>query len=319
MKIRQEVMDVTPDIAKQWLRLSKGNRSIRTELVAAFANLMKTCRWLVNNNAITFDKFGVLIDGHHRLLAVIDSGMTVKMSVIWGVETKARETIDTGTARTLADHLMFRNVANASRVGSYINAVARILTGTPITIKSVPLFNDWLSIVYTGLEAYTETGCVLDSAKHMRAAKNAAPFILAYKSDPVKLRQFFLDVKDGANLTPGNPALTLRAYLYSNIDRSRRLRMDGPEETASKIFACALATLEGRSLSKLQASDTANKYFKTPYLTGKAAKLVKTAKEMRNGARWLTKELDFTPGEAMKETAEILGSLEFDTDKAEGL
>lgn len=46
---------------------------------------MKTGRWVLNGETICFDSNGVLRDGHHRLLAIIESGVTIEVLVVRGV------------------------------------------------------------------------------------------------------------------------------------------------------------------------------------------------------------------------------------------
>ena len=75
---RHKVEKITPEIAKIYYSRSTGNRVINRQAV-------KTGRWVLNGETICFDSNGVLRDGHHRLLTIIESGVTIEVLVVRGV------------------------------------------------------------------------------------------------------------------------------------------------------------------------------------------------------------------------------------------
>ena len=94
---------ITPEKAADYLeKNTKRNRKVANRRVHLFARDMASGRWVSNGEPIIFDKSGELIDGQHRLLAIIEAGIPVKMLVVRGVPKKAFETIDQGSSRTLA-------------------------------------------------------------------------------------------------------------------------------------------------------------------------------------------------------------------------
>lgn len=115
-----EWADITPAIAEKWLGQNHGNRNVRVAKVKAFARDMRNGAWLTDASPVRFDWNGVLIDGQHRLEAVIESGATIRVLVVRGLDPQAREVMDTGTKRTPADALGFagfekdRNIAAAT-------------------------------------------------------------------------------------------------------------------------------------------------------------------------------------------------------------
>lgn len=96
-------MDITPELAYKWLEGPQHNRTIRDALVARFSEDMRAGRWLVTHQGVAFNSGNKLIDGQHRLWAIIASGATVKMMVTRNVEDQAQLVIDTGGTRTAAD------------------------------------------------------------------------------------------------------------------------------------------------------------------------------------------------------------------------
>lgn len=104
-------LDITPNIAKDMLQYNICNRPFSKATITKYANLMKQGEWFLSHQAIAFtdDKEGklILVDGQHRLAAVIQSGLTVKFSVIYhAIQTPY---IDTVRNRTFIDNL---NICN---------------------------------------------------------------------------------------------------------------------------------------------------------------------------------------------------------------
>lgn len=97
------VVDVNPVKAQQWLGRNQRNRPARQKLISLYARDMAAGRWQLTGEAVKFDRDGNLLDGQHRLHAVVASGATVPMLVVWGVAAGAQEVMDSGAKRTAAD------------------------------------------------------------------------------------------------------------------------------------------------------------------------------------------------------------------------
>jgi hypothetical protein len=112
------VMDITPEMAKEMLATSAGNRRLRGWYVDMLAAAMKRGEWRVTSQGIGFDVYGRLRDAHHRLHACIQSGVTFQSVVVFGMRPDAYEVTDTGMVRTYADRLgEDRAVADVLRLG----------------------------------------------------------------------------------------------------------------------------------------------------------------------------------------------------------
>lgn len=110
-----EVVEITPELAEEWLGKNVQNRNVRRGKVALYARKMRDGVWSVTNQGIGFDTGGTLVDGQHRLHAVIEAGIPVRMNVTKGLDPKARSHIDTGAARTAGDILSVNHgIKNAS-------------------------------------------------------------------------------------------------------------------------------------------------------------------------------------------------------------
>jgi len=122
---KSEIITVTPDMAKKFLASNySGNRSVNRNIVRAYARDMANGNW--NTDAcppISMTKDGTLLDGQHRLYAVIQANTAVKMEVRKGVEYESYLYFDSGKMRSVADMLHGKSKASISTVGAVAYAI----------------------------------------------------------------------------------------------------------------------------------------------------------------------------------------------------
>lgn len=119
-ELRTEIVDVTPDLAREWLGRNTRNRRLKLRVIANYTRDMQAGHWRLTGEAIKFGggADGPLLDGQNRLHAVIRSDTTTRMLVIWGLPDGAQDVMDGGARRTNADQLTLHDVPNASAVAS---------------------------------------------------------------------------------------------------------------------------------------------------------------------------------------------------------
>lgn len=290
MEVITEVQSVTPKLAIEWLAASQGNRSMRHDAVANFASQMKRGEWMVNGEAITFDHSGRLVNGHHRLMAVVVADTTVKMMVTTGVDPSAIFTLDTGTNRSLADHLTLNAGQNSKTRASILAACVRVLCGFSVQIRTIEAYRMWEPMFHAGTEKFLEMG--LNRKAYLRRATVAAPLVLAYKKDPEQVELCMAALRDGTDMLAGDPMLTLREYLMQVANGERARKDDTPDVLAAKVFAAVEARIEGRHLRKLQASFDSTESVRKLYLKGSGGQMVTEAREARNVSRQLAAKFE---------------------------
>jgi hypothetical protein len=112
---------ITVEIAKRYLKaLPEGQRNLRKRVVERYAEAMKAGRWKLTGEAIKFDTHGNLIDGQHRLQAVVLSGTEIICEVQRNVPDDAFMDLDTGLARTPGDLLKIAGYSYTKNVGAII-------------------------------------------------------------------------------------------------------------------------------------------------------------------------------------------------------
>lgn len=100
-----ELQTIAPKDATAWLQCNTHNRPVRRAHVKFLARQIMDGQWQLNGQAIIVADTNDILDGQHRLLAVIDAGMAIKSLVVYGITREAFKTIDTGAVRTAADAL----------------------------------------------------------------------------------------------------------------------------------------------------------------------------------------------------------------------
>ena len=100
-----ELMDITSDFAAELLRRRHPHqRSLKERYVADLADAMTDGRWRWTADAIRLDGDLFVIDGQHRLSAVVKSGVTMKDALVATVTGKdVILSIDQNRPRTLND------------------------------------------------------------------------------------------------------------------------------------------------------------------------------------------------------------------------
>jgi hypothetical protein len=116
------LLEVGPDVAAELLALNtKGQRTISRDAVERYATDMATLDWVFNGAAILISNTNELLDGQHRLSAIIESGENQVVLIVRGIDPVAMATIDAGRKRSYADSLKIRGFSNHTAVAA-INA-----------------------------------------------------------------------------------------------------------------------------------------------------------------------------------------------------
>ena len=118
---------VTPAIAQRLLESNHAqNRKIKPQVVDSYVRQMERGLWKPDNGeGISISECGKLVNGQHRLHAIIQYGKTVTVLIISGVPENSIASIDDGIKRTLTDAMMIngKNIPNQSSVNGAITCL----------------------------------------------------------------------------------------------------------------------------------------------------------------------------------------------------
>lgn len=189
--VRFKVEQIDPKTAEAYLEHNKINRPLRKGGVEKFATDMKNGDWGLTHQAIAFDEQGNILDGQHRLWAIVESGCTIEMPVARGLDPSARDFIDQGIPRTVVDVAKLRDPK--SLVTQFWGAAARrMMIGTRTHV--VYTRQEVLNFMETHEKALSfAITDALQGKRVFRVTPAAIPAVMAraaYHEDKDRIREF---------------------------------------------------------------------------------------------------------------------------------
>lgn len=139
--------EVTPERAKDLLRTNDLNRSLNQNWVTTLARDMTAERWELTPQGIILAEDGSLLDGQHRLSAVVRAGLPVKFWVTKGAPAEIFKHLDTGRSRSMYDRLKISGYADAAQLASIARKVFAWQNGQPWSTKTVPTRDELQDII----------------------------------------------------------------------------------------------------------------------------------------------------------------------------
>lgn len=219
--VTYELMLVTPETAEQWLGKNVGNRRARKALLNKYARDMEHGRWLENGSAIIRAKDGTLLDGQHRLIGCVQTGVPFWTLVVQNVDKVVQPTIDDGAKRTMSDRLTFRDEINSNTTGAILRRIMLWEAGYTFNTGAYqPTSQEQLEF----LDANDRVRSAVAAAVHYRRRKLLPASVLGLcwyvfsNLDTDACLEFFDRLDDGANLSFNHPVSVLRNKL---IDLTR--------------------------------------------------------------------------------------------------
>jgi hypothetical protein len=239
MKVYSKSMTVTAKDAVLWLDTKNAhNRPISESTVERYTQEIRAGRWKFNGQAIIFGKSGNLLNGQHRLKAIIAANKSIETLVVWGVDDDAFDTIDDGNKRSLADVLAVKAEYKPALLAAGVRFLWIYSTGQVATkdlrrgtIATKPLLEKTLD-KHPGLRQSTKYYSMLKSRPGGMLIPAGMAIGLHYLFslvDEKKADEFFGTLQSGIGLHEAHPILALRARLIA-----------GKKESSSNITNSAM-------------------------------------------------------------------------------
>jgi hypothetical protein len=221
--LRSRVQKVTPVKAAEMLSANTSNRPLSRSTVRAFAEAMGRGDWLVTHQGIAFDTRGVLVDGQHRLAAIVEADVPVEMTVFTDVEPDTFDVLDTGKKRNAADVLAIEGEKSSTLLAAMVRTIwqyenrpeatwsggAAAVTNHQIvqSLAAHPKIRDFVAV---GERIASETGMI-------KSAAGAAAYLVeqANKTKKAQLAEWHEGVIDGAGLGKTDPRLVFRRTMFA--------------------------------------------------------------------------------------------------------
>jgi hypothetical protein len=219
-----ERVTVTPCLAELMLRRNVRNRPMVEGNVDKFVKLIERGEFRVTHQGVAFDWNGDLLDGQHRLAAVIETAKSVEIIVGFGYDPKVFDALDGGRKRTVGDVLSLKGEGDPNNLAAAIRfCMSYYETGHPRNITP--------SAAQT-IEFLEANPSIRNSIKPARRVKRefgnslslwaSLHFIFA-QIDAEGADKFFYNVATGDGLKKSEPEAVLRSRLITHLSGKSEL------------------------------------------------------------------------------------------------
>jgi hypothetical protein len=239
--------DIGPETAMRYLERNINNRKIRQRVVDRIARDIKHGNWRVTHQGIAFNIDGDLIDGQHRLWAIVESGCTVRVMVTRGLARNANEAIDQTLNRQVTDILHYQGVSatmSELAVAKIIMSPKHVGWSRAETIDAYLKHQTAISAVFRMFPHHKKRitlACVLGgmcrawySQDRARLARFAEVLYDGVASEEEKVIMILRDFLQTLKSTSG---MSLNAEIYGKTERALMAYLTG--DRISKLFVAA--------------------------------------------------------------------------------
>jgi hypothetical protein len=239
------LVNITPALAAMWLQGKGKNRRITNDHVVRLSIQMSRGKWRVTGDTIKFCG-EELIDGQHRLSAVVLSGATIQCFVAYGVQADVFPVLDTGRGRTSSDVLSTEK--GATNIFA-LSASARVLYHIERKQDRLytPLSNEDVLEVVRAHPSLNDMVNLLNKCSFARHAGITAPLYWIDKCNTNKAQTFIYGLINGVGLDSSSPIYQLRERLIRGCDGLRSTR-EGKRAFVALVFRGWQHFLSGRTM-----------------------------------------------------------------------
>jgi hypothetical protein len=200
---------VSPEDAKNWLEnCNLDNRSINQHRVTAYVNDIVKGNWREDTGeCIKFSKTGKLLDGQHRLLAILKSGISINLHIANNLEDSVFNVLDTGKPRGGMDAMKIAGVSAYAQLSATIQKYVILKNGGYRSDKGNALSNSELLKIYNLRPLYWDAkGNYTNRQKlkfnHIMSATLIGSFSATFDDkDIIASEMFFEELCTGRDIT----------------------------------------------------------------------------------------------------------------------
>ncbi|BAU93426.1 hypothetical protein MPPM_4821 [Methylorubrum populi] len=253
-EVFSEQASITPEIAALLLNKNPDNRNLSKKRIGEIRADLESGRYVLNGEPIIVSKDGLLNDGQHRLIACVESGVTFRTIITFGVTRSSRLTLDQGGARTVADYLDMQGGGDNTKVAA---TVARMLwqyqklghlssngkskqRTWPTKAESLVVAAENEREIAFHLSCVQKTSRLVGSLSFVVLCR-----IVLARADATMGAVFIDRLLDGSNLKPDSPIFVLRERFINDP------KMRQPDRFEAVVRAWN-AMRKGKTLGKIQ-------------------------------------------------------------------
>jgi hypothetical protein len=250
---------MTPKKAAEYLQRNTANRPLSQRTVREFAQAMRRGEWRVTHQGIAFDTGGALVDGQHRLAAIVEADTPVEVTVFTEVPQGAFDVLDTGKRRNAADVLAIEGEKSAVMLAAMVRTVWLYENRRDLNwsggdagvsnhqivqaLEQHPKLRDFVAV---GQQIAAATGMI-------KSAAGAASYLVT-EAGTGDLSGWFDGIVEGTGLAKGDPRLLFRRVMFAHTRKQAGvvLRRRETREHVTLYLKAFNAWSTGSPLSQLR-------------------------------------------------------------------
>ena len=121
-----EIVTLTPVLASLLLERNPVNRPISKTGKSEIRQDIASGRYVFNGESIIVSDTGVLNDGQHRCLNVLETGISIQTVIVFGPKEETRFTVDTGKSKTVSNFLAMKGRKYTHVLGAAVGMVLQV-------------------------------------------------------------------------------------------------------------------------------------------------------------------------------------------------
>lgn len=184
---------ITPELAAAWLAKNTHNRTIRKSWVKELARRITSGLWRTTHQGIAFDSQGTLIDGQHRLLAVLEANAPVVMWVFFAGDMSHQLVVDDHGKRSPFDALSLSEIDIAKELTrDHVSTARGMMIGINCNYRwANQELRDFVEAYFPAIDFATSHVLARGKRAHLTIATVAAVIGRAYfHEDKARLIEF---------------------------------------------------------------------------------------------------------------------------------
>lgn len=210
MPLKFETRMIGPEEAEDILATTSFNRPVSSARVITLANEMRTGKWQLNGEPIIISETGKLLDGQHRLYAIMEAKKHVEMCIVRGASDNSFETIDTGRARSGGDIIAMQGYKHPKVSAAAASMIWRMYHATTINEVCPPIFQLRVLERYSAIQKWAAFVDGATSPLPQTSFLTALVYLDNIAQAPLLAERFCAGIMKGADLAQGSPILALR-------------------------------------------------------------------------------------------------------------
>lgn len=225
--ITSRIVFLSPSLARKLIESNAENqRNVSRDNLEKVSGSLRNGSFVLNGESMIVSNTGRMLDGQHRALGAINTGIGFWTVLVEGVPDEYFATINSGKSRSYSNVLQIAGEDAPTHLSSTVQRLAEYLSDPKAVGTGIAFSHADLERV-RGMEPTLSESCVIASRnKVLSASRGAWLYHLAHRLNPALTESFFESLSTGEMLRSDSPIYRLRERISTarNLKRPIPLR-----------------------------------------------------------------------------------------------